>query len=176
MPISDQLQTLMLWMALFSFIALLAGGVTNSFVIFFDSKDLMWSMSPLVAIFIGGMVSLSFVPGKGGDFFDNPASTAFFVIGVLVAGYGCYRAFLESVTHNGIVLGLVIGIFKMLIAAVVVLFSIDQLKKATSGKSGVTLTHRLGALAFLAVLWWFTSKLVNGEAYYSARGLTPLRS
>lgn len=174
MPISDQLQTLMLWLTLFSFIALLAGGMTNSFVIFFDSKDLMWSMSPLVALLIGGMVSASFVPGNGGDFFDNAASSAFFVTGVLVAGYGCHRAFLESVTHNGIVLGLVIGIFKMFIAAMVVLFSVSKLRSATRGQNGVA--YRLEAVAFLAVLWWLTSKLVNGEAYYSARGLTPLRS
>lgn len=175
MLISDQLQTLMLWLMFASFLALLVGGMTNRFVVFYDSKDLMWTLSPLASLIIGSVVASSFVP-EGGQFFDSALAMIFVAAGILGAVYGAYRTFLESMDHNGLVLGLIIGFFKVFIAVAVAILTIGYLNKVFSSSPHVSLGKRVIAAVFLAGLLWVVSKLINGEAYYASRGLVQSRS
>ena len=153
-----------------SFIALLVGGMTNRFVVFYDTKDLMWTLSPFVSLVVGSMVASTFVP-QGGQFSDSILAIIFVAAGIMGAVYGAYRIFLESMNHNGLVIGLIVGFFKVFVAILAAILTIGYLQKIFSSSPQISLGKRAVAAVFLAGLLWLVSKLVNGEAYYTSRGL-----
>lgn len=165
---TEQIQTLFLWLAVGAFLFMFIGGIANKFVVYYDTTDLFWSISPFLFPFVGNIVGSSFVP-EGKQISDSAMAQLVMVVAIIGAVYGAYRNFYASMTHNGMTFGLVMGVFKSLVSLLVVVLSFGLLVNATDKRNN--LKKKITAAAFLVLLWWLASKLINGEEYYASRGL-----
>lgn len=168
MALPEQLQTLLAWGVLFSFTAILFVGLTNRVVIFYDTTDFMWTLSPFLSLFVGGIVAGTLAPESG-----ELTQSAMLVWGVaiIVALYGAYMIFVASILHNGLALGLCIGCFKVLSSVLAAVISLGALSKAF-GNSDISIGKRMVALAVFGLMAWMMAKLINGEAVYAQRAGT----
>jgi len=165
---TEQIQTLFLWLAAGAFLFVFIGGIANKFVIYYDTTDLFWSFSPFLFPFVGNIVGSSFVP-EGKQISDSAMAQLFMVVAIIGAVYGAYRNFYASITHNGMTFGLVMGVFKSLVSLLVAVLSVGLLAKIFDKNAG--LGKKMKAAAFLGILWWSASKLINGEEYYASRAM-----
>lgn len=163
----DQLQTLLAWGVLFSFLAILIAGLTNRIVIFYDTTDFIWTLSPFLSLLAGGIVASTLVP-KGGEL----TVTAMLVwgIAIIVALYGAYMTFAASIRHNGLALGILIGCFKVLSSVLAAIISLGAISKVFEN-SDISVGKRLLALAIFGLLAWMMARLINGEEVYARRAL-----
>jgi uncharacterized protein len=104
----DDVTHLLVIASVISFFVLLGMGVTDRVVIFYDSKDLSFSILsvigyPLLWVFHRFMESWLF-------------SHLLLLLAVVVSMYSIIRTFTSAIRHNGPVLGIVVGIFKVLIS------------------------------------------------------------
>lgn len=164
----EQIQTMILWLAAAGFVFVFIGGMTNQFVVYYDFTDLLWALTPYLFPLAGSLMASSLVP-TGETIGSTPLAILALMAGMLGAIYGAYRTFYSSVTHNGIVLGLIVGLFKALVALLVAVLSFGFLAKIFDKNVG--LEKKMKAAVFLGILWWLTSKLINGEEHYSSRAM-----
>lgn len=165
MPLSEQLQVLFAWGVLFSFLAILIAGLTNRVVIFHDTTDFMWTLSPFLSILVGGIVASTLAPENG-----ELTILAILVwgIAIIVALYGAYMTIAASIQHNGIALGIVVGAFKLLASVLAAVISLGALSKAFES-SDISAGKRLMALVIFGLMAWMMTKLINGEAVHAKR-------
>lgn len=165
MTLPEQLQTLLGWGALFASAAILIAGMTNRIVVFYDTADFMWTLSPFLSILAGGIVAGTLVPKSG-----ELTTTVILVwsIAIVVALYGTYMIFAASIRHNGLALGIVIGCFKVLSSVFAAVVSLGALSKAF-GNSDMSFGKRLLALAVFGLMAWIMTRLINGKAVYARR-------
>lgn len=165
MTLLEQLQTLLAWGVLFSFLAILIAGLTNRVVVFYDTTDFVWTLSPFLSILIGGIMAHTLAPESG----DLTASAILvWGIAVVVALYGAYMTFAISIRHNGLALGIVVGCFKVLSSVLAAIISLGALSKAFEN-SDISAGKRLLALLVFGLMAWMMTKLINGEAVYAKR-------
>jgi hypothetical protein len=169
---SDQQLILMAWGIGGSFIVLLGAGMTNRVVIFADGKDLMWTVSIFLAPVIGFMIAASLVP-EGGEFENETAAIVVAGIGGVIGLGGCVMTFILSIKHNGLFLGIIIGVFKVVAALLAALCAIGLLGKIF-GKDTGSFAARMMAVVVFGILLWMIQKLINGDEVYSRRAqITP---
>lgn len=149
--------TIILVGTLVAFIVMLIGGLTNSFVVFFDKKDFVISFMPYVCVgmapLLHGMEMISYNVAVG-----IASMAGLFVIWAVVI----------SVKHNGVIVGLIIGILKIiaaLVGAVIFALSIGKMFDKDSDKATAVL-FAVFSMAFV----WFGSKLINGQEVYEKKG------
>jgi len=164
---SDQQVIMMMWGVTGSFIALLVAGMTNRVVIFADGIDLMWTVLVFGAPVIGFMIGTTLVP-EGREFENETAAVVVAGIGGLVGLGGCVMTFISSIKHNGLFLGTVIGIFKVMAALLAAVCVIGLLGKIF-GKDAGSFSKRMMAAVVFGILLWMIQKLINGDEVYIRR-------
>jgi hypothetical protein len=83
-------------------------GMTNRVVIFADGKDFMWTLSIFVAPVVAFVIGATLVP-EGREFSDETPAVVVASIGGVNALIGCVKTLISSISHNGLVLGIIIG-------------------------------------------------------------------
>ena len=164
---SDQQLTLILWGIGGSFVTLLLLGMTNRVVVFADGKDLLWTVCifliPLIAFFIAATL----VP-EGQEVFDDSLSSIVVGIGGVLGSISCVIVFFLSIKHNGLFVGVIVGIFKVMAAVLAAVCAIGLLGKIF-GKDTGSFAARMFAVVVFGTLLWMMTKLINGDEVYERR-------
>ena len=153
------------------FITIMILGMTNRVVIFSDIKDFMWTMGIILIPLVGSIVLAGVTPENTSDSYNifwttgkEKAVTVVFALGTLGA---VVMTYLNSISDNGIVMGLIIGTFRV-IASVIILFMIFGLINKFFEKDSPP-----GALVVVllvtAVFGFVISRLINGGSVYERR-------
>ena len=167
---SDQQLIMWAWTALGSFLVLLVMGLTNKVVVFANHGDL-WStliifIAPIVAFFIA--LTLDSTPeGAQVNLFDETVEIMVWSIGGIVAGCGILATFALSIKHNGLILGIIVAVFKIVASLVCALCLLGGLSSIFSKSN--SLSAKLMAFVLLGFLMWILRKLINGEAVMARR-------
>ncbi len=167
---SDQQLIMWAWAALGSFLVLLVMGLTNRVVVFANHGDL-WStliifIAPIVAFVIA--LTLDSTPeGAEVNLLDETIEIIVWSIGGIVAGFGILTTFVLSIKHNGLILGIIVAVFKV-VASVVCALCLLGCLGTIFGKSN-SLSAKLMGFVLLGFLMWILRKLINGEAVMARR-------
>jgi len=162
----DQQLTLMAWGIGGSFIALLLAGMTNRVVVFASGGDLMWTLSIFLAPIASFVIAVSLVP-EGKEFEDETVAMVVMGVGGVIAVVGCLKTIFSSIKHNGLVLGIVIAIFKILAAVLAAVCAIGFLGKIF--EDNASFASRMIGLVFFGLLLWVMRKLINGDEVRARR-------
>ncbi len=149
-----------------AFIALLVAGMTNRVVIFANGVDLMWTVSIFLAPVIGFAIAAFLVP-EGREFEDETAAVVVAGIGGVVGLFACLMAFILAIKHNGLFIGIIIGIFKVVAALLAAVCAIGLLGKLFD--QGSSVASKVLAAAVFGILLWMIQKLINGDKVYARR-------
>ena len=132
---SDQQLTLMAWGVGGAFIAVLLAGMTNRVVIFADGIDLTCTLSIFVVPAIAFFIASTLVP-EGQELSDEPAAVVVASIGGVLALIACVKTFVISIRHNGLVVGVIVGIFKVAAAVLAAVCALGLLGQIFEKKEG----------------------------------------
>jgi hypothetical protein len=148
-----------------SFVILLLMGMTNKIIIFYDGKDLVVSLGVYLVPLIGIIFAAIMAPAPE----NTPADYSpfieylFYGIGGLGGVICLILSFKSSVEHNGIMLGIIVAIFKNIASIVMILFVIGWISKAREQKYR-SLGEWVMMYLILGLFGWVVRKLVNGQA------------
>lgn len=152
---------------LVSFVIIFISGISNRVVIFNDGWDLFWTglifMTPLLFIIVGSLL------------LENKSITDKEFIYVLLGGgiltLSCIlKIIFSSIKHNGLILGLFIGLFKILSAVIIAILSIGLLGKVFDSENA-TISQRLFSLILFGILLFVIGKLINGTEVRERRAI-----
>ncbi len=163
----EQQITLILWGIGGSFVALVVAGMTNRVVVFADGKDLLWTVCIFLIPTIAFLIAATLVP-EGQEVLDDSLSSIVVGIGGVLGLISCVMAFVLSIKHNGLFLGVIVGIFKVMAAVLAAICAIGLVGKIFDKESGSS-AERMFALVIFGVLLWMMSKLINGDEVYERR-------
>lgn len=168
----QDLQTTIAVAAVIAFVAMLIAGATNKIVIYFNVRDFFVSFMPWVSILLGW--ALMDVYQHEGELDLNALSgiQSFILYASLTVSAMFFVWSMKlSITHNrSVLLGLLVGIFKILSALLGVLVLAGQVGKIFDDKS--RMKEVLVASIVIGIFVWLGDKLVNGERVYLAKGWT----
>ena len=71
------------------------------------------------------------------------------------------KVILSSIKHNGLILGLIIGFFKILSAVIIAILSIGLIGRIFDSENA-TFAQRMFALVLFGILLFVIGKLING--------------
>lgn len=161
----DEAQVFRLWIILgtFSLVLLLVGALSNIGTVYRDDTDFGWSLGYAFSSVIGFIV-IVFIAGDQTDpwFFATSSIAGAAVVGFsgLISGLPSPQTYRFSVLDNGLLSGLLIGIRKLVIAALIIVSAIGLLRYLFKE------TRRFGHIAIFfmpsGVFGWFVNTLVNG--------------
>ncbi|MEI7613563.1 MAG: lysozyme inhibitor LprI family protein [Betaproteobacteria bacterium] len=148
--------------AIASLVGLIFLGMTGKVVIFYDWKDFRTSLY----IFFSGLLGLIL----SAIFYDD--ITAVWVIlslSALAIIYFSIQTIRLSILYNrNIIVGVIVGVFKMFMALFSILFVLGKLGDVSSKSSSGGL--RVFSALVLAVFAWFLYQMINGERVYAEKG------
>ena len=90
----------------------------------------------------------------------------------MIAVVGCLKTIFSSIKHNGLVLGIIVAIFKILAAVLAAVCAIGFLGKIF--EDNASFSSRMIGLVFFGLLLWVMRKLINGDEVRARR--TELKS
>ena len=152
---------------LVSFVIIFIAGMTNRVVIFNDGWELFWTVSifviPILFIFVGSLLQ------------ENKSITEKELIYVFLGGgilslLCILKVIFSSIKHNGLILGLFIGFFKILSAVIVAILSIGLIGRIFDSENA-TFFQRMFALIFFGILLFVIGKLINGNEVMERRAI-----
>lgn len=158
-------------LVLIAFIATLVAGASNKIVIYYDVKDFFVSFMPWGSLLAGVVLVNIFHEGSESVDFSNLSGKQ------AVAWYTCIIASMAffawsaklSIAHNrSVILGVFVGIFKVLAALLGVAVLIGQIEKIFSRDSDIKDMAVAGIV--IGIFVWLGKKLINGEQVYLAKG------
>jgi len=164
---SDQQWTLIAWAVVGSFIVLLVAGLTNRVVVFADNKDLAWTLMIFVGPIIAFLIAATLVP-EGNELVDEPIALIVMGFGGIIAAISGSISFIIAIKHNGLFLGIVVGIFKVLAGLLAGVCAIGLIAKIFGKDTGSFATRMFAIIVFGALLWMM-NKLINGDEVHSRR-------
>jgi hypothetical protein len=165
--ISADLLTIFWWGVAALGLTLITAGSANKVVIYYDRHDMVISflgvLLPMVALQM--WTAQPFESAVGNWFFQWLAAPAVGLSGLLCI----VVTFAAAITHNrSVVLGVAIGVFKIVFVCLTVLVVLAQLGQFTDRKSAAK--DVMVAALCLALFVSIAKALVNGPAVYRARG------
>lgn len=160
----EQQTVLLLWGIGGSFLILLALGMSNRVVVFADGKDFLWTVCIFLIPIIALVIATTLVH-DGQELSDDLPSLIVISIGGLLGLISCVMTFVLSIKHNGLLVGLVIGIFKVMAAMLAMLCAVGLLGKIFN-RDRASSSARLLSIAIFGILLWAMTKLINGDNVY----------
>lgn len=167
----EDLQTTILIAVFIAFVAILIAGATNKIVVYFDASDFLISFMPWGSILLGRLLLNVYQHDDGVVDFNNLSGIQEFIwyASLSVSAIFLFWSIKLSITHNkNILLGLFVGIFKVLSALLGVLVLVGQVGKVLDNKSSTS--EALIAILIFGIFIWLGGKLMNGEQVYLAKG------
>lgn len=147
-------------------IGLLIAGATKSVVIYYNGKDMLNSFLS-VFLFFAVLVMANMKPFESDEF--NWVFLWIFtpIIGLLCI-YCMIMNFINSVKHNrSILLGLIIGLFKIIFISLIGVVIIDQILVITN--KGNSNKIKTTSAVFLFVFIFLAHAMINGHKVYEKR-------
>ena len=155
-----------------SFIAMIIAGATKKIVIYYDIKDFFISL-------VGFGLILALLTYYQDTDFESLSRVQMFFWGASLTGTGLFfiQSIKSSIQHNrSIVLGGIVGIFKMLMAFVGVISLLGLIGKIFGIGEDESHSPSFGAFLGLAIVLilfvWLLKSLINGEQVYLTKGWT----
>lgn len=152
-----------------SFLTIFIAAATNKVTVFKDYGDL-WSTLGLIiwpAIGIGVIVYLgeqsnTQIATLTDLLYSSSAIAATTAVTALLTLYCLYKTFMNAISSNGFVVGLIVGIFKVL-SSIIIIFSIfGFINRITEKNKGLGSTL-IFITIFTIVFKWILDVLVNGH-------------
>ena len=159
-------QIFRLWMVLggVSLVLLFVGALTNKVTVYRNYKDLGYSLSLIFSPIIGVILIALIAGGESEiDVFATEFLAGQIIVGitVLVMGWSALATYLISIKDNGLILGVLIGTAKVLIAILIAAFAIGLINYLFRD------SRKLGHVAIFFMIFgifgWFIKVLINGE-------------
>jgi hypothetical protein len=147
-------------------IGLLIAGATKNVVIYYNGKDMLNSFLS-VFLFFAVFVMANMKPFES-DEFNWVFQWLFTPIIALICIYSLIMNFIKAVKHNrSILLGLVIGLFKIIFISLIGAVIIDRILIITNkGNSNKT---KVSSAVFLFVFIFLAHAMINGHKVYEKR-------
>ncbi len=151
-----------------SFIILLLLGITNTIVVYKDWPDFIFSLAviivPILTFFALALISPENPSDSYNYFWEDTQHKIICSIGVVPTLLSILKTLLNCISNNGIILGPIMFLFKML-AAMISIFVVIGIFQKVFGEDGEKRTVRnllLGTIIF-GTLAFFIKKLINGD-------------
>lgn len=167
----EDLQTTVAIFALIAFVAMLIAGSTNKIVIYFDVKDFLISFMPWGSLLIGMILVNVYQHGNESVDFNNLSGMQSFVwyASLIASAIFFIWSIKLSILHNrNTLLGVFVGLFKVLSALLGVVVLVGQVSKIFSDES--SMKDAFVAMLVIGIFVWLGKKLINGEQVYIAKG------
>lgn len=169
--LNHQLLILALWALAGAFLLLLALGLTNRVVIFYDGWDAFWAVVPFISVVVSVIIAISVSP----DTHHAAHQTDGMLLPKIILAAGGFGALTGGIVtlYNAVkynrsaVLGLLIGVCKLIISVLLIVLSLNYLFDMNSKR-----VRGQNLFAFLALggIAWLWIKLVNGKRVYEKKG------
>ncbi|MCA0198641.1 MAG: hypothetical protein LCH59_11070 [Proteobacteria bacterium] len=166
--ISDQMLTLFLWAIIGGLLLLLLMAATNRVVVFYDYTDAWWSIAPFLSLIVGLMVSNSLAPPEMDRLAPTFLGKLVMLAAVLFSLLATFITYRNAIHYNrSLVLGLLIGTCKLLIALPMAFTFFGALRNVFNPKIGRR--QNLAALFIVFVIGALWAMLVNGKRVHQQR-------
>ncbi len=152
------------------FFAIFLLGMTNRVVIFQDVVDFWWSIAlillPVATVLIAFFMAPADAPPSYNVFWADGYGKVITIVGSGATLFAMLKVFSYSVAANGMGLGVVVFLFKVIASVVLLFLVLGMWSKDEKNSAGLG-----GILAFITVglLWWILKKLINGPAVEARR-------
>ena len=148
-----------------SFIILLLLGITNTIVVYKDESDFIFSLAviivPVVTFFALAYLSPEDPPDSYNIFWEDTPHKIISSIGVTLTLLSMLKTLLNCISNNGIILGPIMFLFKMLAAIISICVILGIFQKAF-GRERTLRNIILGTIIF-GIFAFFIKKLINGD-------------
>ena len=148
-----------------SFIILLLLGITNTIVVYKDVSDFIFSLAviivPVVTFFALAYLSPEDPPDSYNIFWEDTPHKIISSIGVTLTLLSMLKTLLNCISNNGIILGPIMFLFKMLAAIISICVILGIFQKAF-GRERTLRNIILGTIIF-GIFAFFIKKLINGD-------------
>lgn len=154
-----------------AFLAMLIAGSTNKIVIYYDINDFLLSFVPWASLILGFIFVSVYQEGEQSADFSNLSVLQTFIwySCIVISGLSLIWSIKLSILHNrNTVLGLFVGVFKVLSSLLGVLVLIGSLNKMF--EKDARTKNVILALMVMSAFVWLGNKLINGERVYLAKG------
>ncbi len=168
-----QLTTLSCWVALGALIVLLVLGLRDQVVIFFDTRDVLWSLVPFASLLLGAAILITLTPSESTttsqpSLLRNLLPSLVGLLSLAGALGGTVMTFRNAIQYNrSVPIGIAVGLLKLSISILMAMLVINQLLKLPRTSSFWSFVK---ALFLLGVLGWLWVRLVNGRRVYLRKG------
>jgi hypothetical protein len=161
-------ENLKLFLLLFlgGFATVFVMALTNKVVIFEDGKDLMVTLGMIIYPCIG-FICLTFLePSESSSdyniFMGSNAAMAVAGGTCLLFLYCLIKTFMNSISSNGLSMGIVIGLFRIISSFIIIFSVVGFINRLTEGNKGLGSTL-IFITIFTAIFSWILKVLINGE-------------
>ena len=155
-----------LWITLggCSLVLLFVGALTNKVTVFRNYSDVGWSVALISTPIVGGLL-MSFIAGEEVDLWTfamgNLVGQSITAITGFAIVFSTFKIYVMSIQDNGLILGLIVGTAKILIAVIIAFCAFGLISYLLRDQ------RKLGHIAIFfmvfAIFGWFINILVNGE-------------
>ena len=153
---------------LISFFIIFIFGITNRVVIFCNGMDLFWTASifliPILSIIIGGSLQ------ENNSIAENESTISIYLVGLSLSLFCVLKVIFSSIKYNGLILGLILGLFKIISAVIIAILSIGLIGKIFNNENATTF-QRLFGLVLFGILLFVIGKLINGNEVMERRAI-----
>jgi hypothetical protein len=148
------------------FVAIFILALTNKVVIFEDGSDLMVTLGMIIYPSIGFICLVFLQPSESSPDYDIfMGSTA----GIIVTGFTCLlflycliKTFTNSISSNGLGIGILIGLFRIISSFIIIFSIVGYINKLTEDNKSLGSTL-IFITIFTAIFGWILKVLINGE-------------
>lgn len=152
------------------FLIILLLGMTNRVVIFNDIVDFWWSIAlmllPVATVMIAFFMAPADAPPDYNVFWSDGYGKVITIVGSGATLFAMQKVFSYSVAANGMGLGVMVFLFKVIASVIFTFLVLGMLSKDEKNPSSA---GGLFALVTVGLLWWLLQKLINGEAVEERR-------
>ena len=160
----DNLVTLS-YVCLGSFAVLFCLGITDTVIVYLDLKDLLWSLG-IILVPISAFISLSLlapeeIPENYSFFWEATNHKIITIILLLGTALSIVITFLNCVSNNGLIVGLLMFLFKIFAAIISILVIVGIFNQFTSKEK--SFRSIIITMIIFGLFSFLMKKLINGE-------------
>ena len=146
-----------------SFIAVFIAAATNKVTVFKDYGDL-WMTLGLILWPTIGITILTNLQGDGAAdiYFGTVPSSVITIGATCLTLFSLYKTFINSISANGLIIGIVIGIFKA-VSSIIIIFSVIGFINRITEKNKSFGNTLIFITIFTWIFAWILKTLVNGH-------------
>ncbi len=166
MEFNEEILKLFFVIFTFSFLAILIAGATNKVTIFNDYGDLWLTLGLVIWPVVGFMILALITPENASDNYNIALGSSAAVVTTTITSfatlYSLIKTMSNSINANGTVVGMVIGIFKIL-SSIIIIFSVIGFFNKINEKNTSYGNKLIFISIFTFLFYWILKTLVNGE-------------